>query len=66
MIITIYICRANTWSPAVNEVSRNCDISNFQTYFKSFGIKVGKLTSNSQMTKQQIAEVQIIVATTEK
>jgi len=41
-------------------------VGNFQTRLKPFGIKVGKLTSDSQMTKQQIAETQIIVTTPEK
>lgn len=33
---------------------------------KAYGIKVGELTGDSQMTKQQIAETQIIVTTPEK
>ena len=41
-------------------------VGNFQTRLKSFGIKVGELTGDSQMTKQQISETQIIVTTPEK
>ena len=41
-------------------------VGNFQTRLKPFGIKVGELTGDSQMTKQQIAETQIIVTTPEK
>lgn len=41
-------------------------VGNFTSRLKSFGIKVGELTGDSQMTKQQIAETQIIVTTPEK
>jgi pre-mRNA-splicing helicase BRR2 len=41
-------------------------VGNFQSRLKVFGIKVGELTGDSQMTKQQIAETQIIVTTPEK
>lgn len=41
-------------------------VGNFQARLKVFGIKVGELTGDSQMTKQQIAETQIIVTTPEK
>ncbi|KAJ7271901.1 Sec63 Brl domain-containing protein [Mycena haematopus] len=41
-------------------------VGNFSTRLKVFGIKVGELTGDSQMTKQQIAETQIIVTTPEK
>ena len=40
-------------------------VGNFNSRLGPFGIKVGKLTGDSQVTKQQIAETQIIV-TTEK
>ncbi|KAF7363545.1 U5 small nuclear ribonucleoprotein helicase [Mycena sanguinolenta] len=41
-------------------------VGNFSSRLKVFGIKVGELTGDSQMTKQQIAETQIIVTTPEK
>ncbi|KDR76589.1 hypothetical protein GALMADRAFT_139507 [Galerina marginata CBS 339.88] len=41
-------------------------VGNFTQRLKVFGIKVGELTGDSQMTKQQIAETQIIVTTPEK
>ncbi|KAG7088489.1 hypothetical protein E1B28_012477 [Marasmius oreades] len=41
-------------------------VGNFTARLKVFGIKVGELTGDSQMTKQQIAETQIIVTTPEK
>ena len=41
-------------------------VGNFQTRLKPFGIKVGELIGDSQMTKQQISETQIIVTTPEK
>ncbi|KAK0192909.1 putative RNA helicase [Armillaria mellea] len=41
-------------------------VGNFTTRLKVYGIKVGELTGDSQMTKQQIAETQIIVTTPEK
>ncbi|KAF8466489.1 Sec63-domain-containing protein [Russula ochroleuca] len=41
-------------------------VGNFNSRLGPFGIKVGELTGDSQMTKQQIAETQIIVTTPEK
>lgn len=41
-------------------------VGNFSTRLKEYGIKVGELTGDSQMTKQQISETQIIVTTPEK
>jgi len=41
-------------------------VGNFGSRLAPFGIKVGELTGDSQMTKQQIAETQIIVTTPEK
>ncbi|KAH9911636.1 Sec63 Brl domain-containing protein [Fomitopsis serialis] len=41
-------------------------IGNFSTRLGVFGVKVGELTGDSQMTKQQITETQIIVTTPEK
>ncbi|KAF5318824.1 hypothetical protein D9619_010989 [Psilocybe cf. subviscida] len=41
-------------------------VGNFTQRLKVFGVKVGELTGDSQMTKQQIAETQIIVTTPEK
>ncbi|KAH9477321.1 U5 small nuclear ribonucleoprotein 200 kDa helicase [Psilocybe cubensis] len=41
-------------------------VGNFTARLKVFGIKVGELTGDSQMTKQQIAETQLIVTTPEK
>ncbi|THU99503.1 hypothetical protein K435DRAFT_939008 [Dendrothele bispora CBS 962.96] len=38
-------------------------VSNFNARLKVFGMKVSELTGDSQMTKQQIAEMQIIVTT---
>ncbi|KAG5352316.1 hypothetical protein C0989_002851 [Termitomyces sp. Mn162] len=41
-------------------------VGNFTTRLKPYDIKVGELTGDSQMTKQQISETQIIVTTPEK
>ncbi|GLB39382.1 putative sec63-domain-containing protein [Lyophyllum shimeji] len=41
-------------------------VGNFTARLKVFGVKVGELTGDSQMTKQQIAETQVIVTTPEK
>ncbi|KAJ6623527.1 Sec63 Brl domain-containing protein [Mycena sp. CBHHK59/15] len=41
-------------------------VGNFSARLKVFGITVGELTGDSQMTKQQIADTQIIVTTPEK
>ncbi|KAL4073668.1 putative RNA helicase [Scleroderma citrinum] len=41
-------------------------VGNFNTRLSPFGIKIGELTGDSQMTKQQITETQIIVTTPEK
>ncbi|KAG6332314.1 hypothetical protein ID866_6773, partial [Astraeus odoratus] len=41
-------------------------VGNFSSRLSAFGIKVGELTGDSQMTKQQITETQIIVTTPEK
>jgi len=41
-------------------------VGNFSSRLKPFGIKVGELTGDSQMTKAQISETQIIVTTPEK
>jgi pre-mRNA-splicing helicase BRR2 len=41
-------------------------VGNFSTRLKVFGVKVGGLTGDSQVTKQQIVETQIIVTTPEK
>jgi pre-mRNA-splicing helicase BRR2 len=41
-------------------------VGNFSTRLKPFGVKVGELTGDAQMTKQQISETQIIVTTPEK
>ncbi|KAH9047169.1 putative RNA helicase [Lactarius hengduanensis] len=41
-------------------------VGNFTARLSPFGIKVGELTGDSQMTKQQISETQIIVTTPEK
>jgi len=41
-------------------------VGNFSHRLKDFGINVRELTGDSQMTKQQIAETQIIVTTPEK
>ncbi|KAK2467529.1 hypothetical protein APHAL10511_000384 [Amanita phalloides] len=41
-------------------------VGNFSALLKTFGVKVGELTGDSQMTKQQISETQIIVQTPEK
>ena len=41
-------------------------VGNFSHRLKDFGIVVHELTGDSQMTKQQIAETQIIVTTPEK
>ena len=40
-------------------------VGNFSSRLKVFGVKVGELTGDSQMAKQQISETQIIVATPE-
>jgi pre-mRNA-splicing helicase BRR2 len=41
-------------------------VGNFTARLSVFGIKVGELTGDSQMTKQQISKTQIIVTTPEK
>ena len=41
-------------------------VGNFTNRLKHFDMKVGELTGDSQMTKQQITEASIIVATPEK
>jgi len=41
-------------------------VGNFSHRLKGFGVSVRELTGDSQMTKQQIAETQIIVTTPEK
>jgi pre-mRNA-splicing helicase BRR2 len=41
-------------------------VGNFTARLKVFGVKVGELTGDSQMTKQQISETLIIVTTPEK
>ena len=41
-------------------------VGNFSSRLKVFNIKVGELTGDAQMTKQQISETQIIVTTPEK
>lgn len=41
-------------------------VGNFSSRLKYLGVKVGELTGDSQMTKQQIQETQIIVTTPEK
>ena len=41
-------------------------VRNFNARLSIFSIKVGELTGNSQMTKHQITETQIIVTTPEK
>lgn len=41
-------------------------VGNFSSRLEVFGVKVGELTGDSQMTKAQIAETQIIVTTPEK
>lgn len=41
-------------------------VGNFSARLKPFGVQVGELTGDSQMTKQQIAATQIIVTTPEK
>jgi pre-mRNA-splicing helicase BRR2 len=41
-------------------------VSNFTSRLSSFGIRVGELTGDAQMTKAQISETQIIVTTPEK
>ena len=41
-------------------------VGNFSARLAGYGIKVGELTGDSQMTKQQIAETHIIVTTPEK
>ena len=41
-------------------------VGNFSHRLKDFGVSVRELTGDSQMTKQQIAETQIIVTTPEK
>ncbi|TFY80397.1 hypothetical protein EWM64_g3621 [Hericium alpestre] len=41
-------------------------VGNFNHRLNPFGIKVGELTGDAQMTRQQIAETQIIVTTPEK
>lgn len=41
-------------------------VGNFSSRLSTFGLKIGELTGDSQMTKQQIQETQIIVTTPEK
>ncbi|KAI0919443.1 DEIH-box ATPase [Taiwanofungus camphoratus] len=41
-------------------------VGNFSSRLSVYGVKVGELTGDAQMTKQQIAETQIIVTTPEK
>ena len=41
-------------------------VNDFSKRLGSFGVQVGELTGDSQMTKQQIADTQIIVTTPEK
>jgi pre-mRNA-splicing helicase BRR2 len=41
-------------------------VGNFSSRLKSYGINVAELTGDRQLTKQQIAETQIIVTTPEK
>jgi pre-mRNA-splicing helicase BRR2 len=41
-------------------------VGNFTSRLSPYGIKIGELTGDSQMTKQQISETQIIVTTPEK
>ena len=41
-------------------------VGNFTARLSVFGVKTGELTGDSQMTKAQIAETQIIVTTPEK
>ena len=41
-------------------------VGNFSKRLKIFDVKVGELTGDAQMTKQQISETQIIVTTPEK
>ena len=41
-------------------------VGNFSKRLKVFNVKVGELTGDAQMTKQQISETQIIVTTPEK
>lgn len=41
-------------------------VGNFSSRLSSYGVKVGELTGDSQMTKQQITDTHIIVTTPEK
>lgn len=41
-------------------------VGNFTSRLKDYGIQIGELTGDAQMTKQQIAATQIIVTTPEK
>src|SRR5204863_5980129 len=41
-------------------------VGNFGARLKSYGIQVSELTGDRQLTKQQIADTQIIVTTPEK
>ncbi|KAL0957930.1 hypothetical protein HGRIS_000111 [Hohenbuehelia grisea] len=41
-------------------------VGNFSSRLSVFGVKVGELTGDAQMTKEQIAETQLIVTTPEK
>jgi len=41
-------------------------VGNFGERLKPYGLKVGELTGDSQMSKEQIAETQVIVCTPEK
>ena len=40
--------------------------SSFSNRLSPFGVKVGELTGDHQLTKQQIAETQIVATTPEK
>ncbi|KDN49983.1 hypothetical protein RSAG8_01319, partial [Rhizoctonia solani AG-8 WAC10335] len=46
--------------------SRDEETGTFAKRLQPFGVKVGELTGDSQLTKQQISETQIIVTTPEK
>jgi pre-mRNA-splicing helicase BRR2 len=46
--------------PVVQEM-----VGNFSKHLKVFDVKVGELTGDAQMTKQQISDTQIIVTTPE-
>jgi superfamily II DNA or RNA helicase len=55
------VLRLNITDDLVQEM-----VGNFTARLSIYGIKVGELTGDSQMTKQQISETQIIVTTPEK